>query len=94
MSSFWCSSRLIKKMWISLQFIFDLTQNCVGLSLNVPHIIIQWIAISGIRQTDVWRDLVVEIFSLPTVGFPACEAEYRVHWLDVGSSSSHPLNPV
>ena len=47
------------------QFIFCVAQSFVGLSLNCPQQIIKRIAIRRFRGSDIWGDVVAEIFSQP-----------------------------
>ena len=58
-----------------------------------PHIIIKEIAIWRVRWPSVRGDAVAEFFSQPRMGSPACVAWHKVFLFDVGSSSSHCLNP-
>ena len=71
---------------VSLSLSLSLSQLC-------PTHNNQGIAIWSIKQINVRSDMVVEIFSQSSLGSPACVAWRTVLLPDVGSSSSHPLDP-
>ena len=64
----------------------------VCLSLN-SAIVTQRTAIWGVKRPDVRGDVPAEIIAQPTLGYPACVAWFSVLLLDIGSSSTHPLDP-
>ena len=94
----WLSNGLL--VWVSkcchylcLQFIFVVAWSFIGLLLNhATHIVIKEIAIWGVWQTDIWSDVVAEIFCQLSLSFPVWVPWHRFQSPDIKSPSSHSLD--